>query len=198
MNNPLAEKFRALKTAETRTADSDEKKSIAVLPLKIFGTTTDAGEEDYLSLGLADALITRLSNVRQFIVRPTSSILRFQSSAATGPFQAGRELNVNFIVEGTIRFVGERLRVSIQLFSLAENSTVWAAKFDEKFTDILEIEDLISEKVVKSLLPELTGEQQKQLRKRGTNSPAAYEAYLRGRYLANQFTNDAIVKSLAA
>ena len=187
-----AKSFTSKKTPTTRR----EKYSIAILPLTIIstGNTGDAGEE-YLGIGLADALILRLSNVQRFVVRPTSSVLRFQNGI-TEPFQAGRELNVEFLVEGTIRRFGERIRVSISLLSIKDKSIVWAEKFDENFTDVLELEDSISERVAKSLIPHLTSEEEKQLHKRGTNSPEAYEAYLRGRYFANQFTDIALLKSI--
>lgn len=173
-----------------------EKYSIAILPLNVIsaGEANDAGEE-YLGIGLADALILRLSNVQRFVVRPTSSVLRFQD-AATDPFQAGRELNVRFLVEGTIRRIGERIRVSVQLLSIKDKSIVWAEKFDEKFTDVLELEDSISERVAKSLIPHLTSDEEKLLHKRGTNSPEAYEAYLRGRYFVNQFTDEGLLKGI--
>ena len=188
----IAEDFAPTTTPTTKR----EKYSIAILPLTVMstGNTRETGEE-YIGIGLTDALILRLSNVRRFVVRPTSSVLRFQD-AGVEPFQAGRELNVQFLVEGAIRRFGDRIRVSLSLFSIKDKSVVWAEKFDENFTDVLELEDTISERVAKSLIPQLTSEEEKQLHKRGTNSPEAYEAYLRGRYLANQFTGDSLFKSI--
>ena len=180
--NPLA-KPKAKKSA---AAISDGEKSIAVLPLKLFGAPTGS-DDQYLGIGLADALVTRLSNVRRLVVRPTSSVLAFDNSQAE-PFAAGRELGVDFVLDGNVRRVGERIRVTLQLLSVSDNSSCWAAKFDERLTDVLALEDSISEKVAKSLLPHLTGEEEKRLSKRGTNSPQAYEAYLRGRYHLNLFT----------
>jgi adenylate cyclase len=176
----------------------DEKKTIAILPLNLIGVRDEENAgEIYLTIGLADAFITRLSNVSRFVVRPTSSVLRFQHGA-TDAFHAGRELGVEFVLEGTIRRVRERIRVSIQLLSVEKNSVIWAEKFDENFTDVLELEDSISERVAKSLIPELTGEEEKQLQKRGTNSPEAYEAFLRGRYFANQFNDDSLPNAIEA
>jgi tetratricopeptide (TPR) repeat protein len=84
----------------------------------------------------------------------------------------------------------------MQLLSVKDLATVWAEKFDENFTDVLELEDNISERVARSLLPQLTGEEEKQLQKRGTNDPRAYEAYLRGRFYANEFKEDSLMKSI--
>jgi TolB-like protein/Flp pilus assembly protein TadD len=181
MNNPIVE--QQIKSKSPMTAGD---KSIAVLPLKILGANT-LNDDEYLSVGLADALITRLSNVRRFVVRPTSSVLQF-ADERTDSFAAGKKLGVDFVVDGNIRRVGERIRVSVQLLDVSGNSSRWADKFDEHFTDVLELEDSISERVAKSLLPQLTGDEEKQLSKRGTNNSEAYEAYLRGRFNWNLHT----------
>jgi len=175
--------------------DTGGVKSIAVLPLKLFGTPTGAGDDEYLGIGLTDALITRLSNVRRFVMRPTSSVLQY-ADAGVDPFAAGQKLAVDYVLDGSVRRSGERIRVTVQLFSVAENANVWAESFDEKSSDVLELEDSISEKVAQSLIPQLTGEERRQLEKRGTNNPEAYEAYLRGRFHWNQFTPDALLKAL--
>jgi eukaryotic-like serine/threonine-protein kinase len=189
--NPLAEP----EEVKNVRLDTGGAKSIAVLPLKLFGTPTGAGEDEYLGIGLTDALITRLSNVRRFVMRPTSSVLQY-AEAGGDPLAAGKKLAVDYVLDGSIRRSGERIRVSVQLFSVAENANVWAESFDEKSSDVLELEDSISEKVAQSLIPQLTGEERRQLEKRGTNNPEAYEAYLRGRFHWNQFTPDALLKAL--
>ena len=194
--NPLAKSFEKYSTY-VQNQQTGDKNSIAVLPLKIFGSPTGTGEEEYLGIGLADALVTRLSNVRRLTVRPTSSVLPFADSGAN-PFEAGRALDVRYILDGSIRRAGERIRVSVQLLNVAGNSSNWAENFNEHFTDVLELEDSISEKVIKSLLPQLTGEDERQMNKRGTNSSEAYEAYLRGRFYWNQFTPDALFKAKEA
>jgi serine/threonine protein kinase/tetratricopeptide (TPR) repeat protein len=171
--------------------------SIAVLPLKVLQITA-AGDTDerFLGVGLTDALITRLSKVRSLVVRPTSSVLHYDNQ--TDPFAAGAELGVAYILDGNIRRVGERLRVTIQLLNVADHSTNWAEVFDERSVDVLEIEDSISEKVATSLIPYLTSDERKQLGKRGTNKPEAYEAYLRGRYHWNTFTEEGFAKAIQA
>ncbi len=198
-----AEAFGAIEKSEKAAVKSKRgesnfagKQSAAILPFKIIGAanTKDTDGEEFLGVGLADALITRLSVIRQIVVRPTSSILAFAES--TDPFRAGHELAVDFVVDGNIRRSGERIRVTVHLLSVPDNATLWAQTFDEKFTDVLELEDSISERVAKSLLPQLTGEEQIQLNKRGTNSSAAYEAYLRGRFHWNQFTPESLAKAL--
>jgi TolB-like protein/Tfp pilus assembly protein PilF/tRNA A-37 threonylcarbamoyl transferase component Bud32 len=195
MDHPLAEKHAIKKNEKKPAARNRPSKSVAFLPLRFIGEAEEEGR--YLAVGLVDAMITRLSALRRLIVRPTSSVLRFQDRAMDA-FEAGRELGVEFVVDGTVRRVGERVRVNTQLLSINDRSTVWAEKFDEKFTDVLDLEDLISEKVVLSIVPQLTREEEQQLQKRGTNSPAAYDAYLRGRYFANEFKEDSLLKSIEA
>ena len=174
---------------------TDGEKSIAVLPLKIFSSPSETGDEEFLGIGLADALVTRLSNVQRLPVRPTSSVLPFTDYAAS-LFEAGRILDVNYILDGNIRRVGERIRVTVQLLNIADNSSRWAESFNENLTDVLELEDSISEQIIKSLLPFLSGDEEKQLKKRGTDNPEAYEAYLRGRFYWNTFNEEGFAKAL--
>ncbi len=88
------------------------------------------------------------------------------------------------------------MRVTAQLLSVNEGVTRWAEQFDEESTDVLQIEDSISEKVAAALLPQLTGDEQRQLSKRGTDNSEAFEAYLRGRYYWNSYTEAGLAKAL--
>ena len=174
------------------------EKSIAVLPFKNLNTLsgeTTGGE--FLSIGLADALITRLSNVKKLVVRPTGSILKF-GAGNTDEFAAGEELKVEYILTGNILQAEKKIRVSIQLLDIRKKASVWAKRFDENFTDVLEIEDLISANVVELLLPKLTGADRRQVEKRGTDNAKAHEAYLRGRFYRNMFSDENLSKAYAA
>ena len=190
-NRPVnAERF----TSDSATKKISENRSIAVLPFNMLGIDGAENTDDiFLGIGLADALVSRLSGVQRLVVRPTSSALQF---GGENPVDAGDKLGVDFVLDGTIRRIGARIRVSVQLLNVAESSTRWAEKFDENFTDVLEIEDLISERVAKSLLPQLTGEERRRLEKRGTNNPLAYRAFLRGRYFWNKFTGADLLKAI--
>lgn len=172
--------------------------SIAVLPFRIIGNAQgDTTEDEYLRLGLADAVTMRLSNVRRFVVRPTSSVLAF-ANGYPDPFVAGRELGVEFVVDGLIRRIGGRIRITAQLLDVGDSATRWSASFAEDISDVLELEDSISEQVTKQLIPRLTGDEELQLSKRGTNNAEAHKAYLRGRYFWNQFTPEAFPKAIEA
>ena len=172
-----------------------DQESIAVLPFRVLSPPGENTGDEYLGVGLTDALITRLSGVQRLVVRPTSSVLRYQGSAID-PLVAGRDLGIDYIVDGSIRRVGNRIRVTAQLLNINEGVTRWAEHFDEDSTDVLQIEDSISEKVASALLPQLTRDEQRQLSKGGTDSFQAFEAYLRGRYHWNFYTEVGLAKAL--
>jgi eukaryotic-like serine/threonine-protein kinase len=180
-------------------AAETKKISIAVLPFKNLNAAPgdETGGGNFLGIGLADALITRLSNIEQILVRPTSSVLRFGADDVDSR-EAGLELGVGFVLEGNILYIEKRIRVSVQLFDVASRVTIWAERFDEDFTDFLHLEDKISAKVAESVVPQLTGEDRKKLSKRGTENVAAYEAYLRGRFFWNNFTEDGFARAFDA
>jgi serine/threonine protein kinase/tetratricopeptide (TPR) repeat protein len=173
-------------------------KSIAVLPFKLLNVATgDETGDKFLGIGLADALITRLSNVQRFVVRPTSSVLRY-GEKHLDPFATARELDVEFVLEGHIQKVGKRIRVSVQLLNVAEQTTIWAERFDENYTDVLHLEDVISVRAAEALIPQLTSDEREVLAKRGTDNPKAFESYLRGRFHWNTFTEDGFAKAIVA
>ncbi|HYE15929.1 MAG TPA: tetratricopeptide repeat protein, partial [Pyrinomonadaceae bacterium] len=171
------------------------KKAIAVLPFKLLQFTEGSDTGNFLGIGLADALITRLSNMRSVTVRPTSSVMRFARENGD-PVSAGHQLGVDYVLDGHVLRAGERVRVTVQLVSMRDGAPLWAGQFDEKHSDILSLQDSISAQVAKALVPKLTGEERAQLAKRGTNSPEAYESYLRGRYYLNMMSEEGFAKAI--
>jgi len=165
-------------------------RSVAVLPFKLL--SPDRSDE-YLGAGMADTLITRLSNMRRFVVRPTSSVLKYQA-AGSDPVVAGRELRVDSVLEGTIRRAAERIRVTVQLVNVADGAPVWAEKFDEDLTDMFAVEDSISERAVRAMVSKITHEEQALLTRHPTDNPAAHQLYLRGRYHAAKLTPEGLRK----
>lgn len=195
--NELLRRMRHRKSAPApvTAAVRADHESIAVLPFKTLSTAGEGTGDEYLGVGLADALITRLSNVQRLIVRPTSSVLRYRGGAVD-PIVAGRDLGIDYVVDGSMRRIGNRIRVTAQLLNVSEGITKWAEQFDEESTDVLQIEDSISEQVASALLPQLTRDEQRQLLKRGTDSSQAFESYLRGRYYWNSYTETGLAKAL--
>jgi serine/threonine protein kinase/tetratricopeptide (TPR) repeat protein len=173
----------------------EDQESIAVLPFRILSPPGENTGDEYLGVGLTDALITRLSNVQRLVVRPTSSVLRYRG-AVVDPLIAGRDLGIDYVIDGSLRRIGNRIRVTAQLLSISEGVTRWAEQFDEESADVLQIEDSISEKVASALLPQLTGDEKRQLSKRGTDNSEAFDAYLRGRYYWSSYTEVGLAKAL--
>jgi TolB-like protein/Tfp pilus assembly protein PilF len=177
---------------EEQTEPGVDFRSIAVLPFKPL-SVNDADE--YLGLGIADALITRLSNLPTITVRPTTAVMKY-SGGREDPAAAGRDLRVEAVLDGAIQRSGERIRVTVQLVSVSRGAPLWADRFDEMFTDIFEVEDSISEQVASALALRLTGDERRLLNKRYTRNSEAYELYLRGRYHWNKRTEDGLEKSI--
>jgi DNA-binding winged helix-turn-helix (wHTH) protein/Tfp pilus assembly protein PilF len=168
-------------------------KSIAVLPFKSLGI--DGGDE-YLGIGIAETLTTRLSSLKLLTVRPNSAVLKY-ASPEKDTVVAGRELEVDTVLEGSIRRLGERIRVTARLVSVPDGLVLWADKFDENFTDIFKVEDSISGKVAEALALKLSGDEHKRLTKRYTDKAEAYQLYLKGRYFWNKRTEDGFNRGIA-
>jgi TolB-like protein/DNA-binding winged helix-turn-helix (wHTH) protein len=162
--------------------DSSQINSVAVLPFKLYGMEES---ESYLGLGLADALITQLSNTGQIVVRPTSAIRKY-AEVEQDSVSIGCELKVDAALEGQIQRAGERLRVTVQMVSVSSGAPLWADRFNAKMTDIFEVQDAIAEQVASALTLKLSGKAQKRLEKRYTQSIEAYHEYLKGRYFWNK------------
>ena len=138
---------------------------------------------------MADDLITRLSNLRHVTVRPTSAVRKYVGEAnPPNPVVAGQELDVESVLEASIRRSGERIRVTAQLVNVSDGTAIWAEKFDEKFTDILSVQDTVAEQVAQALLLQLTSAERMLLKKRYTNNHEAYQHYTKGLYFLNRRT----------
>jgi DNA-binding winged helix-turn-helix (wHTH) protein/Tfp pilus assembly protein PilF len=165
--------------------DVQTERTIAVLPFKIMNKR--AGVASALGIGIADAVISRLATVSGLIARSTSAVLRYPSLSQT-PARAGSELRVDFLLEGTIHRARGRVRVQVQLVQVAAEAVLWTAKFDETLTNIIAVEDSISERVAQALMISLSEGDLKRLRERHTQSIEAHEFYLSGRYHWSQRT----------
>jgi DNA-binding winged helix-turn-helix (wHTH) protein/TolB-like protein/tetratricopeptide (TPR) repeat protein len=166
--------------------------SIAILP---FRPLTQGSRDEALELGMADTLITRLSNLRQITVRPTSAVRKY-SDVQQDPLVAGRELKVEAVLEGNLQRVADSLRVTVRLLSINTGATLWAEKFDEKFTNIFAVQDAIAEQVAQTLTVKLSGAEQHRLIQHHTENTEAYQAYLKGRYYWNRRTTETVSKGI--
>ncbi|MBI3678871.1 MAG: tetratricopeptide repeat protein [Acidobacteria bacterium] len=167
-------------------------RSLAVLPFKSLAA--DGGDE-YLGLGISDALITRLSNLRRLIIRPTSAVVRY-AEGSQDPIAAGRELKVDSVLDGKIQRSGDRIRVTVQLLRVEGGVPLWADQFDQRFADIFDVQDSISERVTGALMVRLSGEEKKRAARRHTANTEAYHAYMKGRFYWSRNTPEDLEKAI--
>src|SRR6476620_925080 len=133
----------ALQVPQPQPAAARTVSSIAVLPFK--NLAGDDGDK-FLGSGLADALIMRLSSIRNLKVKPTAAVLKF-NDVREDPLAIGLELNVDALLDGVYQREADKIRVSVQLVNVKDGVTLWAAKFDENLTDIFAIQDSIADQV---------------------------------------------------
>ncbi|MEP7038366.1 MAG: winged helix-turn-helix domain-containing protein, partial [Acidobacteriota bacterium] len=157
-------------------------KTVAVLPFKPLSAEN---RDEILEIGMADTLIARLGANREIVVRPLSSVRRF-GNLEQDPLAAGRELDVETVLDGSIQRVEDKIRVNVRLLKTADGASLWSATFDEKFTDIFVVQDAISKKVAEALKLQLVGNTQTE--KSSTQNVEAYRFYLQGRYHALKST----------
>jgi DNA-binding winged helix-turn-helix (wHTH) protein/TolB-like protein/Tfp pilus assembly protein PilF len=165
--------------------------SVAILPFQPLEATPD---DEYLGLGIADALITRLCNLHQVAVRPLGAIRKY--AGTDDPVAAGRQLAVQSVLEGSVHRQGERTRVTARLLRVADGEVLWAGQFDEKVSDMFQVEDSISQELASALTLKLTGDEQKRFAHSGTGNGDAYQLYLRGRFYWDKRSADGVRRSL--
>lgn len=175
--------------AETRSQVASGPPSLAVLPFRTLGATA---EDEYLGVGMADALISRLSRGGQVIVRPTRTILKYADLAAD-PRVAGQELKVDAVLDGTLQRDGARLRVSAHLLPVGRALSSWSASFETTFTSLFAVQDAVAEQVAQAL--SLTLDAAPSAAPRRTPGAEAYQAYLKGRYFWNRLTRESVEKA---
>ena len=183
---------RAEKTATSVSVVSAGEKRIAVLPFKPL---VAENRDQVLEMGMADSLITKLSNSREIIVPSLTSVRKY-GGLDQDPVAAGRELQVNSVLEGNVQRSADHIRVTARLINVSDGSSLWAGTFDEKFTDVFAVQAAISQKVADALALRLSGEEKSRLAKRYTENVEAYQLYLTGRYHWSRATPTEIRKGI--
>ncbi|MFN2384849.1 MAG: protein kinase [Thermoanaerobaculia bacterium] len=163
----------------------ERRRSVAVLPFKDLARDP---QNAHLGVGLADATITELALVHSLVVRPTAAVLKYQDSALD-PQQAGRELGVDAVADGSFQRSGSRLRVTVQLVATEGGKSLWGAKIDTTLDDIFQMQDEVSRRIAEALEIELSPGDERRIAKAPRPGGRAYELYLKGRYLLFADTN---------
>ena len=154
-----------------------KKASVCVLP---FINMSGEPEQEYFSDGITEDIITDLSKVSALSVVARNTAFRFKGHSVYVK-EVGRTLGVTYVLEGSVRKAGNRVRITAQLIDGAAGDHVWADRYDRDLTDIFEIQDEISKAIVEALKVKLLPNEKKAIEHRGTNNADAYNLYLMAR-----------------
>src|SRR5262245_5219518 len=175
------------------SAESENRvRSLAALPFKPLG---DESGDDFLGLGMADALILKLGGFDGLTVLTTSSIAQYAGREHDAR-EVGKRLGVDAVLDGTIQRVGDRVRVTATLLDLRDGKMLWSGKFDERFTDVFALQDSISEKVSGALKLQLAAGGRSRPNRRFTDSVDAYRLYSLGLYFCHKSMPEDLSKAV--
>jgi serine/threonine protein kinase len=164
--------------------------SLAILP---FANASQSADADYLSDGITDSLIGNLSSLPGLKVKSRNAVRKYKGGDIDAG-QTGRELDVGAVLTGRIVQHGDSLSIRADLIDTRDNSEIWGENFERKASEILGIQQDITASISKRL--RLSGEDKRQLAKRETANPEAYQLYLKGLYFTSRFTKDGVDKGL--
>jgi TolB-like protein/Flp pilus assembly protein TadD len=167
---------------------------LAVLP---FGNLTGDSEQEYFADGMTEELITQLGhvNAQKLGVIAFTSAKQYKETSK-GIDQIGKELHVDYIIEGSIRRAGDRVRITAQLIQVSDQCHLWVEAYNRMVGDIIAIQTDVAARVARSLMLELLPSHQAGLNRSSTRDTVAYEDYLKGRYCWNRRTEEAFWKAL--
>jgi serine/threonine-protein kinase len=166
--------------------------SIAVLP---FANTGEDPNTDYLSDGITESIINSLSQLPQLKVMARSTVFRFKGRN-TDARTVGKELGVRAVMTGRLLQQGSNLIVSAELVNVSDGTQLWGEQYNRRMTDLVAVQQDISREITDKLRLKLSGKQQRELNRGGTNDTEAYQLYLRGEYGARKGTADDFRKAI--
>ena len=175
----------AAKAAVTPASEvAGAEKSLAVL---YFENLSGAKEDEYFRDGMTEDIITELANIGGLRVFPRPAMLAYRDKPVTAP-QVGQELKAAFVLGGTLRRAGSRLRINVQLVESRTGHTLWAQRFDRELADVFEVQDELARSIAQALRVSLSPQEKKKIAEKPTGNLQAYDSYLRGRSFARQDT----------
>jgi serine/threonine protein kinase/cytochrome c-type biogenesis protein CcmH/NrfG len=166
----------------TAAAPVAARKSVAVL---YFENQSGAKEDEYFRDGMTEDIITELSKITQLQIFPRSEMLAFRDKPVTAPV-VGQQLGASYVLEGTIRRAGNRLRITTQLVETSSRSAAWAERYDRQMDDVFSIQEGIALSIAQALRVTLTPQEERKIARKPTENPQAYDFYLRGRNYTRQ------------
>jgi TolB-like protein/class 3 adenylate cyclase/Flp pilus assembly protein TadD len=169
-----------------------DKPSIAVLP---FDNMSDDPKQEYFSDGITEDLITDLSKISGLFVIARNSTFTYKGKPVKVQ-QVAEELGVRYVLEGSVRKTGDKVRINAQLVDATTGHHLWAERLDGQLGDIFALQDRFTQKIVAALAVKLTADDESLLASRGTDNVEAYDDYLRGLELQQRNTPDDLVKAV--
>src|SRR5579862_704034 len=152
-------------------------KSVAVL---YFENQSGAKEDEYFRDGITEDIVTELLKIKQLNIFPRSEMIVFRDKAVTA-LQVGQQLGAAYVLEGSIRRAGNRVRITAQLVEASTRHSVWAERYDRQLEDVFAIQEEIARSIAQALRITLTPQEEKTIARKPTENPLAYDFYLRGR-----------------
>src|SRR5580765_4638615 len=165
-------------------AAQPSERPIAVL---YFENVGGAKEDEYLRDGITEDIITELSKIRDLHVFSRPTVLAFRDKQVT-PAQIGQQLSAAYVLAGTLRRAGSRLRISAQLIDTKTDFPLWSERYDREMQDIFELQDEIARKIAEALRVTLSPQEQADLAAKPTENLQAYDLYLRGKNYVRRMT----------
>ena len=179
-------------TGSPRAAAAPPEKSIVVLPLTNMSADP---ENEYFSDGMTEEIINALAKIPDLQVASRTSSFAFKNKAVDIQ-QIGAKLGVSSVLEGSVRKIGNRIRITAQLVNVANGYQLWSESYDRQLEDVFAIQDEISRAIVDALKVRLMGEQAQALVKPTTENLEAYTLYLKGRFFVNRLAEHDLRKAL--
>jgi serine/threonine protein kinase/Flp pilus assembly protein TadD len=162
------------------------QKSVAVL---YFENQSGAKEDEYFRDGITEDIVTELSKIVQLEIFPRSEMLAFRDKPVTAQ-QVSQKLGAAYVLEGSIRRAGNRVRITAQLVEASTRHSVWAERYDRQLEDVFAIQEEIARSIAQAMRITLTPQEEKTIARKPTENPQAYDFYLRGRSYTRRENSD--------
>lgn len=167
-------------------------RSVAILPLNPL---VEGEENEILSMGLSDQLISKIARLNLFAVRPLSSVRKYKDPERN-VLEIGEELGVDAVLTGTFFRNNGRIKINMRLLDVRDGAQIWTRSFEEAEEDLIRLQEVVAIDVANSLVDVLTVDESRRLKKRATENPEAYKLYLEGKFFADKRSEKGLVKSI--
>lgn len=167
--------------------------SIAVLP---FANSSKDPESEYLSDGITEGIINKVSQLPKLKVMARSTVFRYKGRD-TDAQTVGRELRVRAVLSGRLQHIGDRIIIGVELVDSLDGAQLWGETYNRRLADLVDLQEEVSREIADRLSIRLTGDEKKKLKKKSTENSEAYQLYLKGRYQWNKRTEDGLKRGIA-